>query len=276
MRYSYTKIRKIRINDTFDLESVTPIQVPDLPGFYFYPNDNRIAVSLSGEIINVKTKRILSGSIGKNKSIYIHLHEENNKHTVYLKHRILARTFIGRPSRHLDKAFEELVVNHIDGDRLNNNISNLEWVTTKENIKHAHAAGLHPKDKPIIAYNVFTKKQLYFISAKECADAFNIHRATFHNHLNSGNSGKMHKNGYIFRYDDYGDFVIYPFHQMKEIGALGINSNIVVKNINEKTTTIFKNIKETAKYANIPHVTLWRNLTKKKIYKTSELEISFL
>ena len=54
----------------------------------------------------------------------------NNQHIKKLVHILVADHF-------LKKETETLVVNHKDGNKLNNNINNLEWITQKENIIHA-------------------------------------------------------------------------------------------------------------------------------------------
>ena len=50
-------------------------------------------------------------------------------------HRIIAETFLDLP---LDYESVKYTVNHKDGDRLNNDISNLEWMTYSENNKHSY------------------------------------------------------------------------------------------------------------------------------------------
>lgn len=57
-----------------------------------------------------------------------------------LLHRIVAEAFLPNP---LNKP----VVNHIDGNKRNPHLSNLEWSTHSENSKHAHATGLFKKNK---------------------------------------------------------------------------------------------------------------------------------
>lgn len=53
-------------------------------------------------------------------------------------HRLIMETFIGK---------SELEVNHIDGNKKNNDIHNLEYVNRSQNVKHAYDNGLVPRHK---------------------------------------------------------------------------------------------------------------------------------
>ena len=59
----------------------------------------------------------------------------NGKHERWSIHRLVALLFIPNPEQKLE-------VNHIDGNKENNDVSNLEWCSRSENEKHAHLNGL--------------------------------------------------------------------------------------------------------------------------------------
>lgn len=88
----------------------------------------------------------------------------NNKRKTFKVHRLVAQAFIpnaeGKPQ-----------INHKDGDRRNNHVSNLEWVTGSENMVHAYGTGLtKPRNrKPIKCRNLITNKVIEFESTYEAS-----------------------------------------------------------------------------------------------------------
>ena len=64
----------------------------------------------------------------------VDLRKPNHPKKHFLVHRLLMLSFIPNPENKTD-------VNHIDSDRKNNRLDNLEWVTRKENLHHAHSKG---------------------------------------------------------------------------------------------------------------------------------------
>ena len=78
-----------------------------------------------GLILNIRTRGMIIHSISKKGYLQVCL---TNKNT-YKVHRLVALTFIENKENKQE-------VNHKDGNKLNNHVSNLEWNTTQENLEH--------------------------------------------------------------------------------------------------------------------------------------------
>lgn len=92
--------------------------------------DLKILISNLGRV--KCNSKIRKPSITKNGYSTITFKRLGEIKTKYL-HRIIAETFIENGKPDLNK-----VVNHIDGNKDNNSLSNLEWTTSSENNKHAY------------------------------------------------------------------------------------------------------------------------------------------
>lgn len=97
------------------------------------------SLSNLGEIYSSKSNRFLSPCIGSSGYLRVTLTDDEGATKDFSIHRLVAFSFLREDT-------ERSYVNHIDGNKLNNNVKNLEWVTASENNIHAYTEGLsYPK-----------------------------------------------------------------------------------------------------------------------------------
>ena len=85
-------------------------------------------VSNLGKVRNMKTGRILKPSLNHNGYLRLWLYENNKRKHLFF-YLFIATTFIDNPEG-------KPCVNHIDENKLNNDLNNLEWCTVRENNVH--------------------------------------------------------------------------------------------------------------------------------------------
>ena len=138
-------------------------------------------VSNLGRIKNSISKKILRATI---KSGYHNISLTNNNSKKTLKvHRVVAIAFIPNPENKSD-------VNHKDKDKLNNKLSNLEWMTRKENNSHKSQTLIYKsnKNKPLLRIDKDTNEIIEKYDSIELAGiwAYNNHfTKTPHNGRNA-------------------------------------------------------------------------------------------
>ena len=150
-------------------------------------------ISNQGDVKNKRTGYTKKPSVGKRGYVVFSMNKEGK---LYLRtqHIMLARTFIPNP---LNKP----CVNHKDGNKQNNSIDNLEWVTAKENLIHARRTGLHKSDgdKRTAQYTLDGKLVAIYKSASEAARRLGIEVSGIA-HVAKGNTRSKTYKGFIWRY----------------------------------------------------------------------------
>lgn len=153
---------------------------------------------------NVKSLNYRRLGFSKNLSLIKEPHgyfQVRFKNKTFKIHRLVAETFIPNPEN-------KPQVNHIDGNKLNNNVENLEWCTAQENIIHAFKIGLKkPTSKKGIESPHNRKINQYDLQGNYLNTFYSIKKAKMiygqSSHIIDCCQGKRKKaKGFIWKYAD--------------------------------------------------------------------------
>jgi hypothetical protein len=140
-------------------------------------------VTVDGRVFSLHSMRFLKNFLKAGDYVYVKIGSKTHR-----VHRLVAQTYIPNPEN-------KPTVNHMDGNKENNMLCNLEWMTSSENMQHACDTGLRPvsqlmrengkrmKGNLMVGSNPYAMKivlneetGIYYESATEAAEAAGLNK----------------------------------------------------------------------------------------------------
>ncbi len=114
------------------------LPIPDYEGYYEISNTGKVRSNLridcKGRLRKSQKRKTAIDKFGYEK-LCLSMAKKNKN---FFIHRLVAMAFLPNPNNYLE-------INHIDGNKLNNNSINIEWCSSSQNAKHSRKIGLHPE-----------------------------------------------------------------------------------------------------------------------------------
>lgn len=214
--------------------------------------EGEYAVSNFGRVKRLKKEGNINDCLlklhqDKHGYVWVSLPRKNKFRTV-LVHRLVAGMFIPNPMLYKE-------INHIDGNKTNNNVYNLEWCTRSQNVKHAFAMGLksnkkgseHARAKKCYEYDMKGNFIKEWGSISEAAEYYNDVTGnvcaacsgkykTFHGHIWSYKREEIDVNAHrnssgerTYQYSKEGELIAEYFNMKDTVEASGVDKSNITK-----------------------------------------------
>ncbi len=119
--------------------------------------ENKYEVDEHGNVRNKRTRRFLKGDVNSAGYLRVCLYDKGRSQK-YFRHRLVAMLFLENPSRLPE-------VNHIDGDKTNNSVTNLEWCNRCHNEHEARRKGFKSYKPFLVSFGNGEIKKYEFVSS---------------------------------------------------------------------------------------------------------------
>ena len=125
----------------------------------------RYSISTDGTVMNDERGTLVKPMLSTSGYCYVHLVVNRKKYTMYV-HRLVGNAFIENP-------YEHSQIDHIDGCKTNNHITNLRWVSVSENYRaYGSEQRAEARKRSVLARHI-SGEEILFNSRKAAAEHFN-------------------------------------------------------------------------------------------------------
>ena len=228
---------------TVKFQNKTFHEIPKGKGKYFICKETTEILSL----MRPNFPKILKQAINSNGYYMVGFFTKPNRININV-HRTMMETFVTNYENHN-------TINHKDGNKLNNQLDNLEYCTTTFNIQHAFETGLHTKftNKPVYQFSLKGELLNSFSSLRIAAKAVKCDPANICACL----KGKSkHAMGYLWAYENF----------IEVTTPVKVSKGFVVKE-NNKDDKVFSTEKEILSYLGISKTSLYSYCKSGKLVK---------
>lgn len=165
------QIPNYKIESYENIYLITPDNFKRIPGY-----ENIYMIDFYGTVFSIKKGKILKQETTRGyKRVTL---SKNGKTKRYLVHRLVATVF-------LPNTLNKKYVNHKDGNKINNNVLNLEWVTASENEKHSYSVLNKINHNKKLILNL--ENGIFYEDTIEASKIYNIKYSTCHARLSGIN-----------------------------------------------------------------------------------------
>lgn len=209
--------------DIHDTKMYNPLEIDGkiIDGYY---------ISRKGEIWSQKRKKFLTQTVCH--GYYAQCISHDKKLYTIRTHRHVALSFVSNPHNYT-------IVNHKDGNKLNNDAENLEWCTPQQNSQHAHDTGLSKGiGRPVTQFSLSGEKLYTYNSVTEAAKSAGVLHQTIYQVCIK----KMYKaGGYRWTYGDEEDTIHLKKTHIKLVNQIDPNNMKIIEvheSVNMASTSI--------------------------------------
>jgi hypothetical protein len=204
----------------------------DDTGVYFYENNEKVFVGvpdnpLKAKLLACSNGKLLSKVTGEyykpcicrkgyeRVTLYI-----NRKAYTMRVHRLIATAFLPNPDN-LPQ------VNHKDGDKQNNRLDNLEWISNRDNMDHAIDNDLTGNRETVLVRNLETGEVTSIYGIGKVEKLYNLPTRVLQTHLKSKRMGMYDFDSFAFKRDDSGEWppIIGPYPGFIRYCAVDLRTN---------------------------------------------------